>query len=140
MAVRTCRAVASSNGAGIRESRGQCRMCGNISLSRCRSIYVTWVCSIGSAIVGNKIWYLYLFVPAFGLWKLYSAFAPFINQFLAARRSGKTTEQARQAGAQAQQEAGGVPGMPESKRQQKLRARMERGDKRIRQVERKVAQ
>lgn len=79
-------------------------------------------------------------MPAFGLYKLYSAFAPFIHQFMAARRAGQTTEQARQAGAQAQQEAGGVPGMPESKRQQKLRARMERGDKRIKQVERKVAQ
>jgi hypothetical protein len=76
-------------------------------------------------------------IPAFGLYKLYTIAAPFLAMFLPgifgprAPRDPSAPAGQGAAGGAAEKEPG------ESRKQQKLRARMEKGDKRIQQVERK---
>jgi hypothetical protein len=111
-----------------------------------RRIYMTWICALGSALLGNKVWWLLLLVsphtfgdlnilrfqiPGFGLYKLFNVVRPFLGMFLPSLFGPK-----QQQGAPGQ-----VPDQPEekaeSRKQAKLRARMEKGDKRIQQVQRK---
>lgn len=96
-------------------------------MHRLSSIYITWACQVLSALISNKFWYLYLAVPGIGIFKLYTTFAPMIKQF---RGQGSSTPNTAPVPADV---AAGQP--QESKRQAKLKARMERGDKRVQQKE-----
>ncbi|OCF44211.1 hypothetical protein I317_02005 [Kwoniella heveanensis CBS 569] len=100
-------------------------------------IYITWICVLGSAIFGDWVWWLLLLVPGFGAYKLFSTIRPILGMFLPGLFGPKAPRDPTQAGAQAPAGAGaGVDGEKgESKRQAKLRARMEKGDKRVQQRE-----
>jgi hypothetical protein len=74
-------------------------------------IYVTWGCAVGSSLLGNWVWYLYLSIPAFACYKIYSSF---ISPMLAAR-SGMAVST---------EEDDGSEGL--SKRQQKLKSRSDK--------------
>ncbi|KAK4686355.1 hypothetical protein P7C73_g3765, partial [Tremellales sp. Uapishka_1] len=96
-------------------------------------IYMTWICTIGSALFGNWMWWLFLLVPGFGAYKAFTIARPLLGMVLPSvfgPRAPKTT-----AGGAAAAEAEKEPA--ESRKQAKLRARMEKGDKRIQQVQRK---
>ncbi|EJT97645.1 hypothetical protein DACRYDRAFT_119307 [Dacryopinax primogenitus] len=92
-------------------------------------VFVTWGCEVGSGALGGWVWYFYLLIPAYALYKLATFFLPSLRQSVQAFSA--IAGQAG-AGAEAQEAPGG-----ESKRQQKLRKRMERGDPRVKQMERK---
>ncbi|WWC89827.1 uncharacterized protein L201_004755 [Kwoniella dendrophila CBS 6074] len=100
-------------------------------------IYMTWICTLGSAILGDWVWWLSLLVPAFGAYKLFSTIRPILAMFLPGLFGPKSprnpqAQAGNQAGAQEQAEQNDKP---ESKRQAKLKARMEKGDKRVQQVQ-----
>ncbi|KAJ9103656.1 hypothetical protein QFC19_004231 [Naganishia cerealis] len=102
------------------------------------TIYITWACAILSAIIGEKVWYLWLAVPAIAAWKIYEIAKPIIagirgGQAGQGGAAGAAAMQADPAGAQ----VGAQGDEPISKRQAKLKARMEKGDKRVQQVERR---
>jgi hypothetical protein len=79
----------------------------------------------------NRVNILKYQIPGFGLYKLFNVVRPFLGMFLPSLFGPK-----QQQGAPGQ-----VPDQPEekaeSRKQAKLRARMEKGDKRIQQVQRK---
>ncbi|KZP24601.1 putative opsin [Athelia psychrophila] len=83
-------------------------------------IYVTWACQIGSGAFGNKVWYLWLVIPAYGGFMLWTKF---ISPMVLGRSS---------SGAAAAAD-GAEPKETVSKRQEKLKKRGERGDPRIQQ-------
>ncbi|KAJ7638575.1 hypothetical protein FB45DRAFT_903260 [Roridomyces roridus] len=77
-------------------------------------LYVTWVCQIGSGAFGEWFWWLYLVIPLYAVYKLWtSVISPFVL--------GRSAPVAPETDA------------PEStsKRQEKLRKRSERGDARV---------
>lgn len=92
---------------------------------------MTWICTLGCALLGNWVWYLYLVIPGFGLWKLWGVASPFLGMFMPGLFGPKAPRADGAAGAGAAAEPG------ESKKQAKLRARMERGDKRVQAVQRR---
>ncbi|WWD16196.1 hypothetical protein CI109_100622 [Kwoniella shandongensis] len=98
-------------------------------------IYMTWICTLGSAILGDWVWWFSLLVPAFGAYKLFSTIRPILGMFLPGIFGPKApkddTPQGQNVAAGAAEEKG------ESRKQAKLRARMEKGDKRIQQVQRR---
>lgn len=98
------------------------------------SIYMTWICTLGSALMGNWVWWLYLAVPAFGFYKAFNVVQPFLAMFLPGIFGPKQPKAARGAAAAAAEPEQAESG--ESKRQAKLRARAERGDKRVQQQQR----
>ncbi|KAI5117501.1 hypothetical protein M0805_009670 [Coniferiporia weirii] len=77
-------------------------------------LYITWACQLGSALFGEYVWWLYITVPGYVLYKV----GPMLYGFL--KPSAPSGEEA--------------PAEPTSKRQQKLKARQERGDPRVRSV------
>ncbi|GHJ86865.1 hypothetical protein NliqN6_3267 [Naganishia liquefaciens] len=99
------------------------------------TIYITWACTILSAILGEKIWYLWLTVPAIAIWKAYELFKPFISGMRGQAAASGAPAGGQTTGAAAR--AGGGQEEPMSKRQAKLKARMDKGDKRVQQVERR---
>lgn len=79
-------------------------------------IYVTWACQVGSGLLGTWVWWLYLVIPGYAIYKLWgSVISP-----LLLGRSGPSSAEADDQAAQ-----------PTSKRQEKLRKRSERGDPRV---------
>ncbi|KAI9638019.1 uncharacterized protein MKK02DRAFT_42403 [Dioszegia hungarica] len=92
-------------------------------------VYITWLCTLGSALFGSWVWYFYLLIPAFGGYKLFTFARPFLGMFLPGLFGPKSASGAPAAGPAAPEE------QSESKRQAKLRARAEKGDKRIQQQE-----
>ncbi|WWD09846.1 hypothetical protein V865_007974 [Kwoniella europaea PYCC6329] len=100
-------------------------------------IYMTWICTLGSAILGDWVWWLSLLIPAFASYKLFSTIRPILAMFLPGIFGPKNPQaqvQQQQAQGNAAAAADGED-KPESKRQAKLKARMERGDKRVQQVQ-----
>nr|XP_018263569.1 uncharacterized protein I303_03438 [Kwoniella dejecticola CBS 10117]OBR85727.1 hypothetical protein I303_03438 [Kwoniella dejecticola CBS 10117] len=99
-------------------------------------IYMTWICTLGSALLGDWVWWLSLLVPAFGAYKLFSTIRPILAMLLPGLFGPKQPRDPAQAqagagaGGNVQEQEGDKP---ESKRQAKLKARMERGDKRVQQ-------
>ncbi|KAM6495576.1 Protein of unknown function (DUF788) domain containing protein [Amanita muscaria] len=79
-------------------------------------VYITWACQIGSAIFGDWFWWLYMVIPIYAVFKLWSSV---VSPFILGRKTAPTdsdsptTEEAT------------------SKRQQKLKKRSERGDSRV---------
>ncbi|CCA67244.1 hypothetical protein PIIN_01077 [Serendipita indica DSM 11827] len=81
-------------------------------------IYVTWACQVGSAALGEWFWWLYLCIPLFALWKIYSIFLkPYF--FSGSKEEATDDDQ-------------GAASM--SKRQQKLKKRSEKGDPRVKRL------
>jgi len=131
-------------------------------------VYMTWICTLGSSILGNWIWWFYLLVshlifyllvpsshwsggrgvsnigpylthlqvPGFGVYKLVMTFKPILAMVLPSifgpSQTGANGAVPAAAGAQA---GAAAPADGESKRQAKLRARMEKGDKRVQSVQ-----
>ncbi|WVQ78627.1 hypothetical protein IAT38_000713 [Cryptococcus sp. DSM 104549] len=92
-------------------------------------IYMTWICTVGSALFGDWMWWIFLAVPAFGAYKLFNTVRPLLAMFLPSLFGPKAPREAQQE-AVAEEKA-------ESRKQAKLRARMEKGDKRVQQVQRR---
>lgn len=81
-------------------------------------VYLTWGFNILMIVIGsNKIWWLYLIIPGFVIYKLYGIVSPFI---LKRKESAQAVGEDQQQ--QQQQQSSGT-----SKRQQKLQARREKG-------------
>ncbi|KAF8609336.1 DUF788-domain-containing protein [Ceratobasidium sp. AG-I] len=80
-------------------------------------IYVTWGCAVGSGILGSWVWWLYLIIPSYAGFKIYTKFIGpmFFNKGGAAPAS---------------EDAAAAPAGP-SKRQQKLQQRADKGDPRV---------
>ncbi|KAG6330841.1 hypothetical protein ID866_8249 [Astraeus odoratus] len=81
-------------------------------------LYVTWACQIGSGAFGEWFWYLYLVIPLYAIFKIWTSF---IGPMLLGSSASSPKNDEKE---------------PEtvSKRQEKLRKRSERGDPRIRSV------
>ncbi|KAF4574740.1 hypothetical protein EYR40_005523 [Pleurotus pulmonarius] len=78
-------------------------------------IYITWACQIGSGAFGEWVWWFYLVIPLYAVYKLWSSL---ISPMLLGRGAAPaSTEDA--------------PTESVSKRQDKLRKRQERGDPRV---------
>ncbi|KAH7931296.1 DUF788-domain-containing protein [Leucogyrophana mollusca] len=82
-------------------------------------LYVTWACQIGSGAFGEWFWWLYLIIPLYAAFKVWSNF---ISPML-----GRSSAPASGNDAATEKET-------LSKRQEKLRKRGERGDPRVRSV------
>ncbi|OCH93547.1 DUF788-domain-containing protein [Obba rivulosa] len=81
-------------------------------------VYITWACQIGSGIFGQWFWWLYLVIPLYATYKLWSGV---ISPLLLGRSAAPPAED-NNTGTQE----------PTSKRQEKLRKRADRGDARVR--------
>ncbi|KAJ7068058.1 hypothetical protein C8F01DRAFT_588919 [Mycena amicta] len=80
-------------------------------------LYITWTCQIGSGAFGEWFWWLYMVIPLYAVFKLWtSVISPMVLG-----RSSSTTSTPEET---AEKDA--------SKRQEKLRKRSERGDPRLR--------
>ncbi|KAG9100643.1 hypothetical protein FRC07_010392 [Ceratobasidium sp. 392] len=86
-------------------------------------IYVTWACAVGSGLLGSWVWWLYLVIPLYAGYKVYTKFVGpmFFNKGASAPAEQETATAAAAA-----------PG-GQSKRQQKLQQRAEKGDPRVKQ-------
>ncbi|KAE8220127.1 hypothetical protein CF319_g6300 [Tilletia indica] len=94
-------------------------------------LYVTWFCSVAGALISDKAWYLYLVIPGFASYLLYTKLVvpylfggrdPILSLF-----GSRTPSTQKGTGATDQSAAGDA----QSKRQQKLQKRADRGDARI---------
>ncbi|KAJ7937277.1 hypothetical protein B0H13DRAFT_1945154 [Mycena leptocephala] len=78
-------------------------------------LYVTWACQIGSGAFGEWFWWLYMIIPIYAVYKLWtSVVSPMLG------RSSPVTEDSS------------TDKDTTSKRQEKMRKRSERGDPRVR--------
>ncbi|GAA5863205.1 hypothetical protein JCM3774_000810 [Rhodotorula dairenensis] len=94
------------------------------------TLYITWFIHVATALISAKFWYLYWIIPLYALYRLASFALPYLSPSLAAALRGDASAQAP-AGLAGQ----GGPAQPTSKRQEKLRKRMEKGDPRVQQKE-----
>ncbi|EKM59452.1 uncharacterized protein PHACADRAFT_249951 [Phanerochaete carnosa HHB-10118-sp] len=79
-------------------------------------IYITWACQVGSGLFGTWVWWLYLIIPGYAVYKLWgSVISPILLG-----RGGSSPVEAENPAPQ-----------PTSKRQEKLKKRSERGDPRV---------
>ncbi|KAG6880083.1 hypothetical protein C0992_006895 [Termitomyces sp. T32_za158] len=79
-------------------------------------LYVTWACQIGSGAFGEWFWWLYMVIPVYAVFKLWvSVISPMVR--------GRSSSQASEMAIPEKETA--------SKRQEKLRKRVERGDPRV---------
>ncbi|KXN87899.1 hypothetical protein AN958_07908 [Leucoagaricus sp. SymC.cos] len=83
-------------------------------------LYITWACQIGSGAFGEWFWFLYMVIPLYAVFKLWSSA---ISPYLQGRSLVPEDSQANN--------------QPTSKRQEKLRKRSEKGDPRVRVQARK---
>jgi len=82
-------------------------------------IYITWACQVGSGAFGQWVWWFYMIIPAYAIFKLWtSVISPLVLGRSSAPSAGENDESAPQESL--------------SKRQEKLRKRSERGDPRVR--------
>ncbi|GAA5993203.1 hypothetical protein JCM5350_005031 [Sporobolomyces pararoseus] len=98
-------------------------------------IYITWFVHVTTALVSTKFWYLFWIIPGYGLYKLSNFFFPNLLSSItgsspsssssSSSRTGNNGIAAPAAGAQ-----DGVTSEIMSKRQEKLRKRVEKGDPR----------
>ncbi|KAI0773865.1 DUF788-domain-containing protein [Fomes fomentarius] len=85
-------------------------------------VYITWACQLASGAFGDWVWWLYLVIPLYAVFKLWSSV---ISPMLGFGRGGSGASAEADAGTEAKETA-------VSKRQEKLRKRSERGDPRVR--------
>ncbi|KAH9942557.1 DUF788-domain-containing protein [Amylocystis lapponica] len=81
-------------------------------------IYITWACQIGSGAFGQWVWWFYLIIPVYAIFKLWSSV---ISPLLLGRSAAPSIP-----------DDAAAPKESLSKRQEKLRKRGERGDPRVR--------
>ncbi|KZW03947.1 DUF788-domain-containing protein [Exidia glandulosa HHB12029] len=86
-------------------------------------VYVTWICQLGSAALGEWFWYLYLVIPVYAVYKLWGFAGPMLGFGGGSRGPALPEEEA-------------APAQATSKRQDKLKKRADRGDPRVKQVQR----
>ncbi|KAI9507698.1 hypothetical protein F5148DRAFT_1276088 [Russula earlei] len=79
-------------------------------------LYISWLAQVGSAILGEWFWWIYIVIPTFVFYKSWTIF---ISPMLFGRSSSLGQEEQKQEGS--------------SKRQEKLKKRSERGDPRVKQ-------
>ncbi|KAH9943119.1 DUF788-domain-containing protein [Epithele typhae] len=80
-------------------------------------VYITWACQVFSGAFGAWVWWAYLIIPLYAVYKLWSSvISPMF--FGGSAASAEPEPEAKEA--------------PTSKRQEKLRKRSERGDPRVR--------
>ncbi|KAK0498411.1 hypothetical protein EDD18DRAFT_1157597 [Armillaria luteobubalina] len=80
-------------------------------------VYITWACQIGSGAFGEWFWWLYMVIPLYAIFKLWtSALSPLLLGRAAAAGANDVPEKEPAT----------------SKRQEKLKKRSERGDPRVR--------
>jgi len=78
-------------------------------------LYITWSCQVGSGAFGDWFWLLYMVIPLFAVFKLWSSLiSPYLNANSSTSEDLPTDKE------------------PSSKRQEKLRKRGEKGDPRVR--------
>ncbi|KAF9652103.1 DUF788-domain-containing protein [Thelephora ganbajun] len=80
-------------------------------------IYVTWTCQVGSAIFGEKLWWLAAVIPLYALYKIWTSF---LRPYLGFGKSSDSADKTENN-----------PPQQTSKRQEKLKKRSERGDPRV---------
>ncbi|GAA5917062.1 hypothetical protein JCM6882_001918 [Rhodosporidiobolus microsporus] len=93
-------------------------------------IYVTWFVHVTAALVSARFWLVYWVIPLYAFYRLFLFLGPRFSPTLAALLA--STSSGAQAGAAAAQ--GPIPAnqpQPTSKRQEKLRKRAEKGDRRV---------
>ncbi|KAF8221100.1 DUF788-domain-containing protein [Tricholoma matsutake] len=80
-------------------------------------LYVTWTCQIGSGAFGEWFWWLYMVIPMYAVYKLWSSvISPmFLGRSIPQTSADDTSDK-----------------VAPSKRQEKLRKRSEKGDPRVR--------
>ncbi|GAA5887068.1 hypothetical protein JCM16303_007123 [Sporobolomyces ruberrimus] len=102
-------------------------------------IYITWFVHVTTALVSTKFWYAFWIIPGYGLYKavnfffpgLLSSSSPTSSSSSASRRSTTTKSSSGPvSSAPAAQAQEGVTSEILSKRQEKLRKRVEKGDPR----------
>ncbi|GAA5835727.1 hypothetical protein JCM3766R1_005833 [Sporobolomyces carnicolor] len=102
-------------------------------------IYITWFVHVTTALVSTKFWYLFWIIPGYGLYKLATFFFPQLASSVSSggsTRNNATNARTRGGGGGGGPEApaagvqDGVTGEILSKRQEKLRKRVEKGDPR----------
>lgn len=77
-------------------------------------VYITWACEVGSGAFGEWFWWLYMVIPVYAVFKLWTSMLyPLFFQKSAPSETDAHTQ-------------------PTSKRQEKLKKRSERGDPRVR--------
>ncbi|KDQ64776.1 hypothetical protein JAAARDRAFT_52719 [Jaapia argillacea MUCL 33604] len=115
-----------NNGTPKRDSSGELKSSGE-DLSQggltelCFDVlYITWACQIGSAAFGEWVWWLYLVIPLYAFYKLWTLV---ISPFVLGRSAAPGAAEAE------------APVEASSKRQEKLRKRQERGDPRVQRVQ-----
>ncbi|KAF8505549.1 hypothetical protein F5888DRAFT_1649976 [Russula emetica] len=77
-------------------------------------LYISWIAQLGSAILGEWFWLIYIVIPTFVIYKLWNVL---ISPMLLGRSSAVGEEEPREEGL--------------SKRQEKLKKRSDRGDPRV---------
>ncbi|KIK65518.1 hypothetical protein GYMLUDRAFT_38989 [Collybiopsis luxurians FD-317 M1] len=87
-------------------------------------LYITWACQVGSGAFGEWFWWLYMVIPLYAIFKLWTSV---ISPFVLGR--GSSTPQPDPS----TKEENGTT----SKRQEKLRKRSEKGDPRVKMQVRK---
>ncbi|GAA6008993.1 hypothetical protein JCM11491_005705 [Sporobolomyces phaffii] len=97
-------------------------------------IYITWFVHVTTALVSAKFWYLLWIIPGYGVYKLSTLLFPSLFSSAAApatRASGRPSSSSSSTSpASAAQAQAGVTSEILSKRQEKLRKRVEKGDPR----------
>ncbi|KAI0303179.1 DUF788-domain-containing protein [Russula brevipes] len=83
-------------------------------------LYISWFAQVGSAILGEWFWWIYVVIPTFVIYKLWNVL---ISPLLLGRSSSASEEEPEQEGL--------------SKRQEKLKKRSDRGDPRVKMQTRK---
>ncbi|GAA5901041.1 Snd2p [Sporobolomyces salmoneus] len=91
-------------------------------------IYITWFVHVATALVWAKFWYLFWVIPGYGLYKLSSFFFPQLFSSLTGTPAPASTRNGITAPAAGVQD--GVTNEILSKRQEKLKKRVEKGDPR----------
>ncbi|GAA5938992.1 uncharacterized protein JCM15063_004388 [Sporobolomyces koalae] len=97
-------------------------------------VYITWFVHVTTALVSAKFWYLFWIVPGYGIYKILNLFFPtlFSSTPLASSNSDRTSAASTsgtrpRSAAEAQS---GVTAEILSKRQEKLKKRVDKGDPR----------
>lgn len=96
-------------------------------------IYITWFVHVTTALVSTKFWYLFWIIPGYGLYKLVNFFYPNLVSTVTGRAPTTATPSGSGGGGVASPVTGtqgGVTNEILSKRQEKLRKRVEKGDPR----------
>ncbi|KAL9933338.1 hypothetical protein V8E36_008056 [Tilletia maclaganii] len=100
-------------------------------------IYVTWFCSVAGALLTDKAWYFYLVIPGFAIFLLWTKLV--VPYALGGNDPIRNLFSRSPSGSRPKQDASSTAAQPTegpSKRQQKLQKRVDRGDPRVRQVQR----